>query len=85
MSQFIYDPCLLYNIRPFSVIGLQTNDTLFIGDNEFVKQEQLQLQKAKFLAKERKRLTFTHNLKFNSGIIYLKNDSNSNITLTQEQ
>ena len=54
---------------------------LFVGDDKFAEQEQLQLQKAKFLAKERERLTFTYNLKFNSGIIHLKNDK-STFTLT---
>jgi hypothetical protein len=47
---------------------------LFVVNTQFAKQEQLQLQKAKFLAKEYKRLTFSYNLKFNSGIICLKNN-----------
>ena len=42
------------------------------------------MQKAGFLAKERERFTFTYNLKFNSGIIYLKNDGIT-LTLTQER
>ena len=82
MSQSIYDPCLLYNTRLFSVVGLQIDDTLFVGDDEFAEQEQLQLQKAKFLAKERERLTLNYDLKFNGGIIHLENDG---ITLTQER
>ena len=39
---------------------------------------------ARFLAKKRECLTSTRNLKFNSSIIHLENDSNSSITLTQE-
>jgi hypothetical protein len=57
---------------------------LFVADTQFAKQEQLQLQKARFLAKERERLAYNYNLKFNSSIIYLENDSSS-ITLTQER
>ena len=39
MSQSIYDPCLLYNTRLFSVVGLQIDDTLFVGDDEFAEQK----------------------------------------------
>jgi hypothetical protein len=80
MEQSTYDPCLLYSNRPFGVVGLQTDDTLFVGDDDFAKKEQAGLEKAKFMAKERERLTFTHNLKFNGGII--ETDSTA-ITLIQ--
>jgi hypothetical protein len=83
MDQFTYDPCLLYSTTPFGIVGLQTDDTLFVRDDAFAEQEQLQLQKAKFLAKERERLTSTHNLKFNGGIIHFEADGS--ITLTQER
>jgi hypothetical protein len=83
MKQSTYDPCLLYSIQPFGVVGLQTDDTLFVGDDDFAAQEQLQLQKAKFLAKERERLTSDHDLKFNGGIVHLEADGS--ITLTQER
>jgi hypothetical protein len=80
MEQSTYDPCLLYSNRPFGVVGLQTDDTLFVGDDDFVEKEQAGLEKAKFMAKERERLTSTHNLKFNGGII--ETDGTA-ITLTQ--
>jgi hypothetical protein len=82
LEQSTYDPCLLYSNRPFGIVGLQTDDTLFVRDDEFAEQEQLQLQKAGFLAKGRERLTTNHDLKFNGGIIHLENDG---ITLTQER
>jgi hypothetical protein len=69
MKQSTYDPCFLYSNRPFNVIGLQIDDTLFIKDDDFVKKEQAGLEKAKFMVKERERLTFTYNFKFNEGII----------------
>jgi hypothetical protein len=82
MEQSTYDPCLLYSNEPFGIVGLQTDDTLFIGDATFAEQEQIQLQKARFLAKERECLTSTKSIKFNGGVIQLKEDS---ITLTQER
>jgi hypothetical protein len=82
MEQSTYDPCLLYSNQPFGVVGLQTDDTLFVGDDGFAEKEQLGLEKAQFLAKERERLTTTHDLKFNGGIIHTDDTS---ITLTQER
>jgi hypothetical protein len=61
---------------------LQTDNTLFIKDKGFAKKEQVKLKEAKFIAKEREYLTPSHNLKFNSSIIHLKNNR---ITLTQER
>ena len=49
-------------------------------DKGFAKKEQVKLKKAKFIAKEHEYLAYNYNLKFNRGIIYLKNN-NSNITL----
>ena len=74
MTQSTYDPCLLYSARPkpFGVVGLQTDDTLFLADDEFARQEALQLQKAGFLAKEREKLTATNSLKFNDGVIQMQ-------------
>jgi hypothetical protein len=80
MEQSTYDPCLLHSNRPFGVVGLQTDDTLFVGDDDFAEKEQAGLEKAKFLAKERERLTFDNDLKFNGGVIHA---SDTGITLTQ--
>jgi hypothetical protein len=85
MEQFTYNPCLFYSKEPFGVVGLQTDDTLFVGNEAFAEKEQVKLEKAKFMAKERERLTSTHDLKFNGGIIHLENDSNGCITLTKER
>jgi len=79
MKQLTYDPCLLYSNRPFGIISLQTNDTLFLGDDDFAEVEHLKLLEAKFLAKERKRLITNYNLKFNRGIIHT---NSTGITLT---
>ena len=53
IRQSTYDPCLLYSNQPFGVVGMQTDDTLILGDYDFIDKEQAQLQKASFLAKDR--------------------------------
>jgi hypothetical protein len=88
MSQSTYDPCLLYSNdsdrhRPFGIVGLQTDDTLFLADEAFVAREQSELSKAEFMAKEREKLTVDTPIKFNGGMIRLLTDGS--ITLTQEQ
>jgi hypothetical protein len=81
IEQSTYDPCLLYSKQPFGIVGLQTDNTLFVGTNDFAKTEQLKLQEAKFLAKERECLTVDYDLKFNGGIIHT---DTTGITLIQE-
>jgi hypothetical protein len=64
------------------VVGLQTNDTLFVGDNDFAESEQLKLKEAQFLAKEQEQLTFDHDLKFNGGIIHAETTETTKTTET---
>jgi hypothetical protein len=81
IKQSTYNPCLLYSNKPLRIVGLQTDDTLFLADKEFADTEQNELYKAKFIAKEREQLTVDTPLKFNSSLIQLVSDG---ITLTQE-
>ena len=84
MQQSTYDPCLLHSTSPFGVVGLQTDDTLFLGDNAFAELEHQQLQEAGFKAKDRDVLTPSSSIKFNGGIIQL--DANdAAISLSQER
>ncbi|RFU24242.1 hypothetical protein B7463_g12093, partial [Scytalidium lignicola] len=82
MKPSTYDLCLLYSTEPFGVVGLQTDDTLFVGDAQFAELEQEQLKKANFLAKECKTLTTGKGIKFNGDIIQL---NDTGISLTQER
>ena len=82
MNQSTYDPCLLYTNQPFGVVGLQTDDTLFLADKGFAEQEQIQLQKAGFMAKDREQLQQGKDLKFNGAVVHRENTKNT-ITLTQ--
>ena len=84
MAQSTYDPCLLHtSINRFSLVRLQTDDTLFLADPEFARNEEAELKKAKFLAKDREQLTAQHPIKFNRGQITLQ--ENNSIKLTQER
>jgi hypothetical protein len=75
MKVSTYDPCLLYSHEAgFGIVGLQTDDTLFLGDQAFTKAEEVKLQDAKFTAKEREKLTLTTPIKFNGGQITLNID-----------
>jgi hypothetical protein len=59
----------LYSNKPFGIVGLQTDDTLFFANKTFVDIEKNKLYKAKFMAKEREKLTTATSLKFNGAII----------------
>jgi hypothetical protein len=83
MDQSIFDPCLLYSNKPFRLVGLQTDNTLFLGDIDFATAEQSNLEKAQFLAKEQEHLSIDKPIKFNGGLIQL--DSTHCITLSQER
>jgi hypothetical protein len=83
MDQSTYDPCLLVtHTKGFGVVGLQTDDTLFIADTEFAAAEQAELQKAKFLAKEREILAQGAPIKFNGAVV---TQDKGYVTLNQSQ
>jgi hypothetical protein len=83
MKESTYDSCLLYtNKNSFGVVGLQTDDTLFLADKSFAEAEESELNKANFLAKDREQLTSITPIKFNGGQIQLQDNS---ILLTQER
>jgi hypothetical protein len=85
MTQSTYDPCLLHtSTNGFGLVGLQTDDTLFLADPEFARNEETELRKANFIAKEREQLTTKQPIKFNGGQITLQED-NKSIKLTQER
>lgn len=80
-----YDPCLLItasNSGYFGVVGMQTNDTLGISDTRFATQENIELQKAKFLAKEKQFLDTNSPLLFNGCILLIQAN---NVLLLQQK
>jgi hypothetical protein len=65
----------------FVVAGIQTDDTLILGDNNFVRQENKELENAKFLAKPINILLYKSLLIFNRCILRQDKD---NIILVQK-
>src|SRR5450432_3077140 len=80
IEQSTYDLCLLYSTEPSRVVGLQTDDTLFLVDKQFADTEKKELYKAKFIAKEREELTINTPIKFNGGLIKLLQDGSISLT-----
>ena len=78
-----YDPCLLITTGKdaFGLIGMQTDDTYFLGDKRFVEKEKIELAKAKLAAKPVDQLTAAYNLAFSGCVLRLTNDC---MTLTQK-
>jgi hypothetical protein len=84
-----YDPCLLITTEKeittketFGVIGMQTDDTLFLGSEKFAILKDNELKKANFNAKLRNELSLTFDLIFNGCI--LTQASGNAITLIQK-
>jgi hypothetical protein len=79
-----YDPCLLITTKKeiFGVVGMQTDDTLFLGSEQFATLEDEELQRAHLSAKPREELSSTSNLIFNGCV--LTQNSDDTMTLLQK-
>ncbi|KHJ30532.1 hypothetical protein EV44_g3546 [Erysiphe necator] len=77
MTQSTFDPCLLHTNKKglFGVVGIQTDDTLFIGNEEFIRLEQDEIIKSQIVTKPVDKLMSNKNLTFNGGIINLGENS----------
>lgn len=82
MVQSTYDPCLLYKTKPFGIVGLQTDDTLILGDEAFAVAEEDAIKSAGIMTKERDQLATARPIKFNGTRIEL--DTYGNTLLYQE-
>ena len=69
MTLSTYDPCLLVTNtnKFFGIVGMQTDDTLFLGDKTFVELEEKELKEAKLIAKPVEMLSKENPLMFNGG------------------
>jgi hypothetical protein len=64
----MYDLCLLITKDKeglFRLVGIQTNNTLILRDDQFIVQEDVELKKAELLVKPSKQLTKDNPLLFN--------------------
>ena len=71
-----YDPCLLITTKKgvFGVVGMQTDDTLFLASEEFATLEDSELKKADLTAKPRDELSTESNLIFNGCVVTMNSD-----------
>jgi hypothetical protein len=76
IAMFTYNPCLLITTTKtaFSVVKIQTDDTLILKSKEFNTIEDKKLTKAKFSAKPKKLLFLETLLIFNSYILTQKEE-----------
>jgi len=75
-----YDPCLLVTTTKdaFGVVGMQTDDTLILGNKAFAQLEDEELGKAKLSAKPAEALSYETPLIFNG---YILKEDGDNIML----
>jgi hypothetical protein len=59
----------------FGVIGMQTDDTLILGDDKFAKLEEKELTKARLTAKPKEALSYETLLIFNRCILHQEEES----------
>lgn len=52
MFESTYNPYLFHRFEPFSIVELQTNDTLILANNSFAHKEDKAIKTAKFITKE---------------------------------
>jgi hypothetical protein len=71
IEQLTYNPCLLQSNNSFSIVGLQTNNTLFLANKTFAKVKQIKLNKTKFITKEQEQLTIKHLLSLTKALFIL--------------
>ncbi|KAK1989641.1 hypothetical protein LX36DRAFT_743885, partial [Colletotrichum falcatum] len=77
-----FNPCLLIsspNTKNFSLIGIQTNDTIRLTNKQFSDQEDNKLKRATFTAKPKQVLAIDNPITFNGGVLSL--DDNGELTL----
>ncbi|KAM4060975.1 reverse transcriptase (RNA-dependent DNA polymerase) [Hirsutella rhossiliensis] len=78
MSTSTYDSCLLIsNTGPdtLGIVGMQTDDTLILGTNNFSTREEEELQKAEFRSKPKTDITYGTTVDFNGARLTLLNNN----------
>jgi len=77
MTIFTFDPYFLITTTetPFRIIGMQTNNTIILEDNQFSALEKDELVKANFMVKPKEKLNSKTPLLFNKCILSLNKDS----------
>lgn len=68
-----YDPCLLLSSKKeaFGLLGMQVDDTFWLGNKQFADAEEAELQKAGLKFKPKQQLTTESDLDFNGSVLKL--------------
>jgi hypothetical protein len=84
MDTSTYNPYLLIILTNsiFRVIGIQTNNTIILGDKRFLIQEKQELAQANYTTKPKEKLIVAIPLLFNSYILSL---DRTNMNLRQKE
>ena len=77
MTTSTFDPCFLITTTGtlFRIVGMQTDNTIILGNDQFLALEEEELAKAKLIAKLKEKLNLTTLLLFNRCILSLNKDS----------
>ncbi len=86
MTKSTYDLCLLFinqknsSSNIFGLVGMQTDDTLMLRDDQFAELEEKELKKTKLMFKNREMLIIFISIKFNDEMISIisKNGTSRN-------
>jgi hypothetical protein len=83
MDISIYNPCFLITSTNsvFGIVGIQTNNIIILGDEQFLIQEEQELAQANYITKPKEKLIAAIPLLFNSYILSL---DKTNINLCQK-
>lgn len=81
MVESTYDLCLFYKCGLFEIMGIQTDNTLILADNNFARKKKAAIKVVKIMTKDWRHFTFIQPLKFNE--VQIKLDSKS-IVLTKK-
>ena len=84
MKQSTYDSCLLYKSKPFGIVKLQIDDTLFLTNNQFANVENEIIKFTNIMIKNRECITKTKSIKFNDILIELTADDNLMMTFNMQ-
>ena len=76
-NYFTFNPCFLITTTgtPFGIIGMQTDNTIILGDKQFSALKEDELVKTKLMVKPKERLDLITLLLFNGCILSLNKDS----------
>ena len=76
MTTSTFNPCfLIITIGiPFGIVGMQTNDIIILGNDQFLVLKEDKLVKANLMAKPKEKLNLITPLFFNGYILSLNKD-----------